>query len=96
MQQEASHLPLLEMPSSRSAYSEDPAELVVVEDAWMSMVLEVLQLAGEGLKVVDEEDVLELLELLQVVEVEVVVGLRLYQSLEAHLLDRNPLEEVSL
>ena len=39
---------------------------------------------------------LELLEWLQVAEVAVVVGPHLYQSLEAHLLDRNPLEEVSL
>ena len=94
--QEASHLRLLEMPSSGSACLEDSVELVVVEDALLSVVLEGLLLAEEGLKVVDEEDVLESLEWLQVVEVEVVIGHHLYQSLEAHLLDRTLLEAVSL
>ena len=74
------------MPLSGSACSEDPVELVVVEDASMKVVLEVLLLAVEGLRVVVKEDVLESL---LVVEVEVVVGPQLYHSLEAHLLDRN-------
>ena len=85
VEQEDSHLRLLEVPSSGSACSEDRVELVVVEEALLSVVLVVLLLAVEGLETVDEEDVLELLWL-QVVEVEVAVGYHLYQSLEARLL----------
>ena len=44
------HLLLLEMPLYGSACSEDPVELVVVEDASMALVLEVLQLVEEGLR----------------------------------------------
>ena len=47
------------MPLNGSACSEGPVELVVVEDALLIVVLEFLLLAGEGLNLVVEEDVLE-------------------------------------
>ena len=44
LEQEDSHLDLLEIPWSEPAYWEGLAELVEVEDASMSLVLEVLGL----------------------------------------------------
>ena len=55
------HLRLLEMTLRGSAWSEDLLELVVVEDASMSVVLVLLEV-WDGLQWVVDEDRLESLE----------------------------------
>ena len=87
VEQEDSHLRLLAMPSNGSACSEDPVELVVVVGCFVVSGAGGSVAGWEGLEVVDDEDVLELLEWLQVAEVEVAVGHHLHQSLEARLLE---------